>query len=58
YISDLYLIFTTADRPGLIYWNGMVSHSGKNSCHMYCGTISRHKMNSKHYYPVLLRPRN
>jgi len=56
YLSDIYLIFTTADGPGLVYWNGMVSHSGKNGCRMYCGTISRRKTNGKHYYPALLKP--
>ncbi|KIK13056.1 hypothetical protein PISMIDRAFT_119622 [Pisolithus microcarpus 441] len=56
YLSYLYLIFTTADGPGLVYWNGMVGHSGKNSCCMYCGVLSRHKMHKKHYYPALLRP--
>ncbi|KIO07269.1 hypothetical protein M404DRAFT_51257, partial [Pisolithus tinctorius Marx 270] len=58
YSSNVYLLFTTADRPGLIYWNGMVGHSGKNGCHMYCGAISRCKTNGKHYYPALLRPRD
>ncbi|KIN94644.1 hypothetical protein M404DRAFT_167725 [Pisolithus tinctorius Marx 270] len=58
YSSDVYLLFTTADGPGLIYWNGMVGHSGKNGCCMYCGAISRCKTNGKHYYPALLQPRN
>ncbi|KIJ09554.1 hypothetical protein PAXINDRAFT_17364 [Paxillus involutus ATCC 200175] len=35
--SDLYLLFMTADGPGLVYWDGMVGHSGKNGCRMYCG---------------------
>ncbi|KAG2050112.1 hypothetical protein BDR06DRAFT_984129 [Suillus hirtellus] len=30
FTSDLYLIFMTADGPGLIYWDGMVGHSRKN----------------------------
>ncbi|KAG2349836.1 hypothetical protein BDR05DRAFT_972776 [Suillus weaverae] len=30
FISNLHLLFTTADGPGLIYWDGMVGHSGKN----------------------------
>jgi len=58
YLSDIYLIFTTADGPGLVYWNGMVGQSGKNGCRMYCGTISRRKTNGKHYYPALLKPRD
>ena len=58
YISNLYLLFTTADGLGLVYWNGMVGHSGKNSCRMYCGVLSRQKTKGKHYYPALLKPRN
>ncbi|KIO00041.1 hypothetical protein M404DRAFT_153506, partial [Pisolithus tinctorius Marx 270] len=54
YLSDLYLLFTTADGPSLIYWNGMVGHSGKNGCHMHCGIVSRHKTQGKHYYLALL----
>ncbi|KAG2062347.1 hypothetical protein BDR06DRAFT_978729 [Suillus hirtellus] len=40
FISDLHLLYTTADGPGLVYWDGMVGHSGKNG----------------HYYPTLLKP--
>ena len=58
YISNLYLLFTTADGPGLVYWNGMVGHSGKNGCCMYCGVLSRRKTKGKHYYPALLKPRD
>ncbi|KAG1823587.1 uncharacterized protein BJ212DRAFT_1476455 [Suillus subaureus] len=32
FMSDLYLIFMTADGPRLIYWDGMVGHSRKNGC--------------------------
>ncbi|KIM52263.1 hypothetical protein SCLCIDRAFT_32776 [Scleroderma citrinum Foug A] len=52
--SDLYLLFTTADGPGLVCWDGMVGHSGKNSCRLYCPTPGRCK--GTHYYPALLRP--
>ncbi|KIM58425.1 hypothetical protein SCLCIDRAFT_28084 [Scleroderma citrinum Foug A] len=52
--SDLYLLFTTADGPGLVCWDGMVRHSGKNSCHLYCPMPGRCK--GTHYYPALLRP--
>jgi hypothetical protein len=27
--SDVYLLFPTADGPGLVYWDRMVGHSGK-----------------------------
>jgi hypothetical protein len=56
--SDLYLIFTTADGPGLVYWDGMVGHSGKNGCRMYCKVSGRHKTRGTHYYPTLLKPRD
>ncbi|KIK79377.1 hypothetical protein PAXRUDRAFT_16365 [Paxillus rubicundulus Ve08.2h10] len=56
YISGLYLIFTTADGPGLIYWDDMFGHSGKNGCHLYCGIQGHHKKNGTHYYPALLCP--
>ena len=39
YISNVYLLFTTADGPGLVYWDGMVGHSGKNGCCVYCDTL-------------------
>ncbi|KIK26897.1 hypothetical protein PISMIDRAFT_94218, partial [Pisolithus microcarpus 441] len=57
-MSYPYLLFTTADGPGLVYWDGMVGHSGKNGCRMYCGTLGRRKHHGKHYYPALLRPRD
>ncbi|KAG2349710.1 hypothetical protein BDR05DRAFT_972677 [Suillus weaverae] len=56
--SDLHLIFMTADGPGLVYWDGMVGHSSKNGCQMYCGLRGRHKTCGTHYYPVLLKPHN
>ncbi|KIK24141.1 hypothetical protein PISMIDRAFT_82983, partial [Pisolithus microcarpus 441] len=56
YLSNLYLLFTTADGPGLVYWSGMVGHSGKNGCQMYCGILSRHRTQGKHYYLALLKP--
>ncbi|KIK35849.1 hypothetical protein CY34DRAFT_26510 [Suillus luteus UH-Slu-Lm8-n1] len=58
FISDLHLLFTTADGPGLVYWDGMVGHSGKNGCRMYCGVTGRRKTQGTHYYPALLNPRD
>ena len=58
YISRLYLLFTTADGPGLVYWDGMVGHSGKNGCRLYCGVLGRRKDQGTHYYPALLCPRD
>ena len=41
--SNLCLLFPMADGPGLVYWDGMVGHSGKNGCRIYCGSLGRHK---------------
>lgn len=30
--SDIYLLFITVDRPGLVHWDGLVGHCGKNGC--------------------------
>jgi hypothetical protein len=54
--SDVYLLFTTADEPGLVYWDGLVGHCGKNGCKLYCGIRGRHKDTQSHYYPALLIP--
>ncbi|KIK25335.1 hypothetical protein PISMIDRAFT_9691 [Pisolithus microcarpus 441] len=56
FTSDPYLLFTTADGPGLVCWDRMVGHSGKNRCHVYCPTPGRRKNHSTHYYPALLKP--
>ncbi|KIN97842.1 hypothetical protein M404DRAFT_31928 [Pisolithus tinctorius Marx 270] len=56
FLSDLYLIFAMADGPGLVYFNGMVGHSGCNGCCLYCGLLRHCKGN--HYYPALLLPNN
>ena len=54
--SDLYLLYLTAD--GLVYWDGMVGHSGKNGCRLYCGLLGRQKTGGRHYYPALIKPRD
>lgn len=56
--SRVYLLFTTADGPGLVYWDGMVGHSGKNGCRLYCGIPGRRKERGHRYYPALLCPRD
>jgi hypothetical protein len=55
---DPYLLFPTADGPGLVYWDGMVGHSGKNGCRVYCGLLGHRKSQGHTYYPVLLTPRD
>ncbi|KAF9224277.1 hypothetical protein BS17DRAFT_795723 [Gyrodon lividus] len=54
YVSNLYLMFTTTNGPGLVYWDGMVGHSGKNRCCLYWGILGQHKDGANHYYPALL----
>ena len=56
YVLYVYLLFTTADGPGLVYWDGMVSHSSKNGCRLYCGLPGRRKERGHCYYPALLCP--
>ncbi|KAF9220175.1 hypothetical protein BS17DRAFT_668848, partial [Gyrodon lividus] len=46
------------DGPGLVYWDGLASHSGKNGRHIYCGVLSRCKTQGRHYYPVLIKPQD
>lgn len=57
-IVFLYLIFITADGPGLVHLDGMVGHTGKNGCRLYCGVLGRRKEQDTHYYPALLMPRD
>lgn len=57
-MAHVYLLFTTADGPGLVYWDGMVGHSGKNGCRLYCGLPGRRKEHGHRYYPALLCPRD
>lgn len=56
--SNIYLLFTTGDGPGLVHWNGLVGHCGKNGCRLYCGIRGRQKDSRSHYYPALLCPHN
>jgi hypothetical protein len=58
YSLYIYLLFTTADGPGLVYWDGMVGHSSKNGCCLYCGLPGRQKERAHRYYPALLCPRD
>ncbi|KAG2147468.1 uncharacterized protein EDB93DRAFT_1049304, partial [Suillus bovinus] len=44
-----------ADVPGLVYWDGMVGHSGKNECRIYYGVQGQRKTHRTHYYPTLLK---
>ncbi|KAF8226434.1 hypothetical protein L208DRAFT_1301979 [Tricholoma matsutake] len=57
-MSRLYIILATADGPGMAYLNGLVGHSGKIGCRLWCGLAGRHKPNKPIYYPVLAKPDN
>jgi hypothetical protein len=44
FISDIHLLFTTTDGPGRVYWDGMVGHSGRHGCRMYCGCLGDERL--------------
>ncbi|XP_006463132.1 hypothetical protein AGABI2DRAFT_74199, partial [Agaricus bisporus var. bisporus H97] len=48
----------TADAPGMVYFSGLVGHSGARGCRNYCELPWRHKPRTSHYYPVLQLPHN
>ncbi|RDB26701.1 hypothetical protein Hypma_005263 [Hypsizygus marmoreus] len=58
YISHFYVILATADGPGMVYLNGLVGHSGKIGCRLWCGLVGRHKPGKPTYYPALNKPEN
>lgn len=58
YLSQLFIVLATADGPGMVYLNGLVGHSGKIGCRLWCGLVGRHKPNSPCYYPALFKPDN
>ena len=49
-------VFATADGPAMAMISGMVGHSGKFGCRLYCGLPGRHRERDGHYYPVMLKP--
>ena len=52
------IIMGTADSLGSTAMSGMVGHSGKYGCRLYCEVPGRHHENDSHYYPVMNRPVN
>ena len=48
----------TADTKGLPVISGLVGHSGKHGCRLYCGFPGRHKPGAPMYYPAVLKPNN
>lgn len=51
-----FLAYITADGPGMQFINGLVGHSGKQGCRLYCGMPGRNKPGSGLYYPVMTKP--
>lgn len=49
-------VFVTADSPAMAMVSGMVGHSGKYGCRLYCGLPGRRRDRDGHYYPVMLKP--
>ncbi|KAJ3547513.1 hypothetical protein NMY22_g1612 [Coprinellus aureogranulatus] len=50
YRSLLHIILGTADGPGMTYLDGLVGHSGKIGCRLWCGLVGRRKAGGSHYY--------
>lgn len=50
------IIMATADSLGSAAMTGMVGHSGKYGCRLYCEMPGRHREGDGHYYPVMNRP--
>ena len=58
FISQLFLALNMADGPAMAYLNSLIGHHGKFGCCLYCPVPGRHKPNSAHYYPALMKPVN
>ncbi|KZV79419.1 hypothetical protein EXIGLDRAFT_659109, partial [Exidia glandulosa HHB12029] len=56
YLSRIIILFTLADGPGTIYLSGLVTHSGKYGCRLYCGMPGRRKPRDPHYWLAHLKP--
>ena len=52
------IVFATADSLGSAAMSGMVGHSEKYGCHLYCNMPSWHHTGNGHYYPAMLTPHN
>ncbi|PSS05360.1 hypothetical protein PHLCEN_2v3916 [Hermanssonia centrifuga] len=54
--SDIDLAFVTAQGPGIAFVSGLVGHSGRYDCRIYCPMPGRNKPGTGHYYPANLKP--
>ena len=52
------VVFGTADSPRSAFMSGMVGHSGRAGCRLYCDIPSRRRTNDGHYYPAMNCPHN
>ncbi|CDO73553.1 hypothetical protein BN946_scf185014.g23 [Trametes cinnabarina] len=52
----IFLALVLADGPAMALLSGMVGHSGRRGCRLYCPLVGRRKPNTGNYYPVMLRP--
>lgn len=58
FFTDIFFLYATADTPGMAYLSGLVGHSGRYGCRLYCKQPGRHKHRSPQYYPARLKPMN
>ena len=54
--NSIPFVFVTADGPAMAMVSGMVGHSGKFGCRLYCSLPGRRRERDGHYYPVMLKP--
>ena len=50
------ILFGMADSLGSAAMSGMVGHSGRYGCRLYCDMPGRRRDKDTHYYPVMSRP--
>ena len=50
------IVFGTADSPGSAVMTGMVGHSGRYGCHLYCDMPSCRRTGDTHYHPAMNCP--
>ncbi|GLB36899.1 hypothetical protein LshimejAT787_0311860 [Lyophyllum shimeji] len=56
--STPFVSLATADGPAMTNMTGMVGHSGKFGCRLYCGLPGRRRDGDGHYFPLLQKPDN
>ncbi|RDX44352.1 hypothetical protein OH76DRAFT_1458043 [Lentinus brumalis] len=56
--QNIYVVFGTADTPGLIPVSGGVGHQGFLGCRTGCKQEGRSKPGGSTYYPAALKPHN